>query len=98
MLNGQFPTSTLNERQIAHRRAMLAYMTHMTRRRESRLFVIQGGRASGERSDYSGSARARMTSSLRVAPKPGLSGTSIIPPANRSEGLSTPDRQSTSPY
>ena len=98
MPNRQFPTPKLNERQIAHRRAMLAHMTQMTRRTESRFFVVQGGRASGDRRDYSGSARARMTSSLRVTPKPGLSEMSIMPPTNRSEGLTTSDRQSTSPY
>jgi hypothetical protein len=55
MPNAQFPTPKLNERQIAHRRAMLAHMTQMARRGESRFFLIQGGRG---RADYSGNARA----------------------------------------
>jgi hypothetical protein len=88
----------LNERQIAHRRAMLAHMTQMARRAESRFSLIQGGRGRADRFDYNGNAWARITSSLRATPKPGRSGISIVPPVNRSDGVSTPDRQSTSPY
>jgi hypothetical protein len=87
----------LNERQIAHRRAMMAHMTQLARRGESRFFLIQGGR-SGHSRDYSDSARERMTSSLSLLPKPGRSGIAIVPATNRSEGISTSDRQSTSPY
>jgi hypothetical protein len=36
--NAQFPTANLNERQIAHRRAMLAHMTLLARRRERKTF------------------------------------------------------------
>jgi hypothetical protein len=64
----------LNERQIAHRRAMLSHMTQMARRGESRFFLIQGGRG---RADYSGNARTRITSSLS-ATKPGRSAISIV--------------------
>jgi len=36
----------LNERQVAHRRAMLAHMTQLARRGESRFHLIHGrGRA-----------------------------------------------------
>jgi len=33
----------LNQRQVAHRRAMLAHMTQLARRGESRFHLIQGG-------------------------------------------------------
>ena len=88
----------LNERQIAHRRAMLAHMTQMARRGESRFFLIQGGRGRAERFDYSGNARARITSSLSATPNPGRSGISMVPPVNRSAGIGTSDPQSTLPY
>jgi hypothetical protein len=88
MLNARFPTPKLNERQIAHRRAMLAHMTQMARRGESRFFLIQGG-GRGARVNYNGNPWARMTSSCSATPNPGRSGISIGPRTNRSEGIST---------
>jgi len=87
----------LNERQIAHRRAMLAHMTQLARRGESRFFLIQGGGREA-RVNYNGNSWARMTSSFNATPNPGRSGISIVPRTNRSGGITTSDRHSTSPY
>jgi hypothetical protein len=72
----------LNERQIAHRRAMLAHLTQLARRGESRFYLIQGG-GRAARVNYNGNSSARMTSSFNAIPNPGRSGISIASPSPR---------------
>ena len=73
----------LNERQVAHRRAMLAHMTQLARRGESRFHLIHGrGRA----------ARA-VSADLKIAPADRYEGRTIICPiavmASRSDSLTS---------
>jgi hypothetical protein len=77
----------LNQRQIAHRRAMLAHMAQTARRQESR---FTGG--------YRGNAWARVTPSITVTRGQEASGSTIVPFAKYAHGTTAPERQPALPY